>query len=39
MNFLTAELELVNDRHGGKYGVDDDDKTEGRRLMDRYVAC
>merc|ERR1739838_1124644 len=35
MQFIKAELQLVDERHGGKYGLDDDDKTEGRRMMDR----
>ena len=30
-----AELRLVDERHGGKFGPDDDDKTEGRSIMDR----
>ena len=30
-----AELKLVDERHGGKFGPDDDDKTEGRGIMDR----
>jgi hypothetical protein len=39
MRFLQTELQLVDDRHGGKYGLgDDDDKTEGRRLMDRKLS-
>lgn len=36
MRFLKAELKLVDERHGGKY--DDDDKPEGRRIMDRKLA-
>jgi len=35
MHFLEAELRLVDERHGGKFGPDDDDKTEGRSIMDR----
>jgi len=37
MRFLQAELRLVDERHGGKYGFDDDDKTEGRGIMDRKL--
>ena len=33
-----AELRLVDERHGGKFGPDDDDKTEGRSIMDRWNA-
>jgi len=38
MQFIRAELRLVDERHGGKYGLDDDDKTEGRRMMDRKLS-
>lgn len=38
MHFLRAELQLVDERHGGKYGLDDDDKTEGRGIMDRKLG-
>jgi len=38
MHFIKAELQLVNERHGGKYGLDDDDKTEGRRMLDRKLS-
>lgn len=38
MHFLRAELQLVDERHGGKYGSDDDDKTEGRGIMDRKLG-
>jgi len=39
LRFLQNELQLVDERHGGKYGSDDDDdKTEGRRVMDRKLA-
>ena len=31
------ELKLVDERHGGKFGPDDDDKTEGRGIMDRLL--
>jgi len=37
MHFLQAELKLVDERHGGKFGPDDDDKTEGRGIMDRKL--
>lgn len=37
MHFLEAELRLVDERHGGKFGPDDDDKTEGRSIMDRKL--
>ncbi|XP_023329038.1 alpha-2-macroglobulin receptor-associated protein isoform X2 [Eurytemora carolleeae] len=37
LRFLQSELELVDERRNTKYEdeVDDDDKTEGRRIMDR----
>ena len=38
MQFLQRELQLVDERHGGKYGFDDDDKAEGRRMMDKKLA-
>lgn len=39
MQFLKAELQLVDERHGGKYGLDgDNDKAEGRNMMDRKLA-
>jgi len=37
MHFIQAELQLVEERHGGKYGLDDDDKLEGRRIMDKKL--
>merc|ERR1719447_2453434 len=37
MHFLEAELRLVDERHGGKFGPDHDDKTEGRSIMDRKL--
>merc|ERR1712013_82692 len=37
MHFLEAELRLVDERHGGKFNPDDDDKTEGRSIMDRTL--
>ena len=36
-NSRQAELKLVDERHGGKFGPDDDDKTEGRGIMDRLL--
>jgi len=38
MRFFEAELRLVDERHGGKFGSDDDDKPEGRRIMDRKLS-
>lgn len=39
MRFLEAELRLVDERHGGKYGIEgDEDKPEGRRIMDRKLG-
>jgi len=38
MQFLKAELQLVDERHGGKYGMDgDNEKAEGRNVMDRKL--
>ena len=34
MRFLERELQLVDDRQAGK----DEDKTEGRKVMDRKLA-
>ena len=28
----------MDERHGGKFGPDDDDKTEGRGIMDRWIS-
>ena len=28
----------MEERHGGKYGLDDDDKMEGRRIMDKKLS-
>ena len=38
MQFIKAELQLVEERNGGKFGFDDNDKTEGRRIMDKKLA-
>eukprot|EP00090_Calanus_glacialis_P042567 TRINITY_DN75476_c0_g1_i1.p1 TRINITY_DN75476_c0_g1~~TRINITY_DN75476_c0_g1_i1.p1 ORF type:complete len:337 (-),score=122.19 TRINITY_DN75476_c0_g1_i1:215-1225(-) len=38
MQFIRAELQLVEERHGGKFGFDDDDKMEGRRIMDKKLS-
>merc|ERR1711971_527602 len=38
MRFIERELQLVDDRQGGKFGGEDDDKTEGRKMMDRKLA-
>ena len=38
MQFIKAELQLVEERHGGKYGLDDDGKTEERRIMGKKLS-
>jgi len=38
MHFIKRELQLVEERHGGKYGLDDEDKMEGRRIMDKKLS-
>lgn len=39
MHFFEAELRLIDERHGGKYGIEgDEDKPEGRRIMDRKLG-
>lgn len=38
MRFIERELQLVDDRQGGKFTAEDDDKTEGRKMMDRKLA-
>ena len=39
MRYLQRELQLVDERHGGKFAPEfDDDKTEGRKMMDRKLA-
>jgi len=39
MHFLQRELSMVDERHGGRMVADDEDeKTEGRKLMDRKLA-
>ena len=38
MRFIERELQLVDDRQGGKFAVEEDDKTEGRKMMDRKLA-
>jgi len=37
LRFLQNELRLVDERHDGKFSDYDDEKTEGRRVMDRKV--
>ena len=38
MHFLQRELTLVDERHGGRFVAEDDDKTEGRKMMDRKLS-
>ena len=38
MRYLQRELELVDQRHGGQLVEEEDDRTEGRKLMDRKLA-
>ena len=38
MRYLQRELELVDQRHGGRLMEEEDDRTEGRKLMDRKLA-
>ena len=39
MRYLQRELELVDQRHGGRLvEEEEDDRTEGRKLMDRKLA-
>ena len=39
MHFLQRELEMVDSRHGGQMASDDeDDRTEGRKMMDRKLV-
>ena len=38
MRFIERELQLVDDRQGGKFAGEEDDKTEGRKMMDRKLA-
>ena len=38
MRFIERELQLVDERQGGQVTGDEDDKTEGRKMMDRKLA-
>ena len=38
MRFIERELQLVDDRQGGKFAGEEDDKTEWRKMMDRKLA-
>ena len=38
MHYLEAELNLVDQRHGGEFAADDDEaKTHGRKIMDKKL--
>ena len=38
MRFIERELQLVDERQGGQVTGDEDDKTEGRKMMGRKLA-
>lgn len=37
MHYLEAELNMVDERHGGEFANDDEGKTHGRRIMDKKL--
>ena len=38
MRFIERELQLVDDRQGGQFAGEEEEKTEGRKMMDRKLA-
>ena len=38
MRFIERELQLVDNRRAGKFAGEEEEKTEGRKMMDRKLA-
>ena len=37
MHYLEAELSMVDKRHGGEFANEEENKTEGRKIMDKKL--
>ena len=37
MHYLEAELSMVDKRHGGEFANEEENKTQGRKIMDKKL--